>query len=54
MEIALALEKLFGVKRVDLVVLPEADAFLSLDILRGEILYCRDFGQYHLRQPAFI
>lgn len=44
-EIVLALEKLFGVKRVDLVVLPEADAFLSLDIIRGEILYCRDFDQ---------
>jgi predicted nucleotidyltransferase len=44
-EIVLALEKLFGVKRVDLVVLPEADAFLALNIIRGEILFCRDFDQ---------
>lgn len=44
-ELTLALEDLFGVGRVDLVVLPEADAFLALDIIRGEILYCRDFDQ---------
>jgi hypothetical protein len=44
-ELTLALEDLFGVGRVDLVVLPEAGAFLALDIIRGEILYCRDFDQ---------
>jgi uncharacterized protein len=44
-ELTLALEDLFGDVRVDLVVLPEADAFLALDIIRGEILYCRDFDQ---------
>ncbi len=44
-ELTLALEDLFGVRRVDLVVLPEADAFLALDIIRGEILFCRDFDQ---------
>jgi predicted nucleotidyltransferase len=44
-ELTLALEDLFGVGRVDLVVLPEADAFLALDIICGEILYCRDFDQ---------
>jgi predicted nucleotidyltransferase len=44
-ELTLALEDLFGARRVDLVVLPEADAFLALDIIRGEILFCRDFDQ---------
>jgi uncharacterized protein len=36
---------LFGAARVDLVVLPEADAFLALDVIRGELIYCRDFDQ---------
>jgi predicted nucleotidyltransferase len=36
------LEDLFGVGRVDLVVLPEADPFLALDVIRGELLYCTD------------
>lgn len=44
-EIVLFLEKLLGVKRVDLVVLPEAGPFLALDIIRGELLYCRDLDQ---------
>lgn len=33
------LEDLFRVGRVDLVVLPEASAFLAVDIIRGELLY---------------
>jgi len=44
-EIILALEALFGVKRVDLVVLPEAGPYLALDIIRGELIYCRDPDQ---------
>lgn len=36
------LEDLFGVARVDLVVLPEAEPFLALDVIRGELLYCLD------------
>ncbi len=36
------LEDLLGVKRVDLVVLPEADPFLAVDVIRGELLYCAD------------
>ena len=44
-ELTLALENLFGAGRVDLVLLPEANPFLALDIIRGEILYCRDFDQ---------
>jgi predicted nucleotidyltransferase len=36
------LEDLFGVPRVDLVLLPEADPFVALDIIRGELLYTED------------
>jgi predicted nucleotidyltransferase len=41
-ELAQALEDLFGVGRVDLVVLTEVGAFLSLAALSGELLYCAD------------
>ena len=37
-----ALEDLFGVARVDLVSLREADPFLAANIVRGERLYARD------------
>jgi predicted nucleotidyltransferase len=37
-----SLEALFGVERVDLVVLNEADPFLAAEIIRGERLYERD------------
>ena len=40
--LAVDLEELLGAKRVDLVVLPEADPFLALDVIRGELLYCAD------------
>ncbi len=40
--LAVELEELLGAKRVDLVVLPEADPFLALDVVRGELLYCAD------------
>lgn len=40
--IALELEELFGVARVDLVVLPEADPFLAANVIRGERLYAED------------
>jgi predicted nucleotidyltransferase len=36
------LEDLFGVNRVDVVVLTEVETFLALDIVRGELLYCKD------------
>lgn len=36
------LEDAFRVGRVDLVVLDEADPFLALDVIRGELLYCAD------------
>jgi predicted nucleotidyltransferase len=38
----LALEDIFKVKRVDLVVLPDVPPFLALDIVRGELLYTSD------------
>lgn len=38
-EIAVALEDLLDVHRVDLVVLPEADPFVAAEIIRGERLF---------------
>ena len=40
--LALALEKLFGVNRVDLVSFTEADPFLAANIIRGERLVAVD------------
>ncbi|MDT8370080.1 MAG: nucleotidyltransferase domain-containing protein [Longimicrobiales bacterium] len=37
-----ALETLFGVPRVDLVVLSEASPSLAVDVVRGELLYSSD------------
>lgn len=36
------LKRLFNASRVDLVMLWEADAFLAVDVIRGELLYCAD------------
>ena len=41
-EIALALEDIFDVSRVDLVVIPEVGVFLALEIVKGELLYAKD------------
>lgn len=41
-EIALALEEIFDVARVDLVVLSESPLFLSLRIVTEELLYAKD------------
>ena len=41
-DLADELERLFDAPRVDVVVLPEAKAFLALDVIRGELLYCAD------------
>lgn len=49
--LTLALEDLFRVPRVDLVVLPEAGAFLALAAVSGELLYCEnltDQAEYEL------
>lgn len=40
--LSIELEDLLGVTRVDLVVLSEADPFLALEVIRGEILCCAD------------
>ena len=52
------LEAILGVDRVDLVVLPEAEAFLAADIVRGELLVATDLDAeaeaqlYFLRRAA--
>jgi predicted nucleotidyltransferase len=40
--LSIELEDLFHVTRVDLVLLPEADPYLALDIIRGELLFSND------------
>jgi hypothetical protein len=56
--IAIGLEEIFQAGRVDLVILPEADAFLAANVIRGERLYCRDtyaadeYELYTLRRAA--
>ncbi len=56
--LALDLEDLFGVSRVDLISLDEADAFLALNIIRGERLYAEDeyladeYDLYVMRRAA--
>jgi predicted nucleotidyltransferase len=53
-----ALEELFGVDRVDLVLLPEASAFLAADVVRGELLAATDLDAeaevqlYYLRRAG--
>ena len=38
----LTLERAIGVRRVDLIILPEANALLAADVVRGELLFARD------------
>jgi len=40
--LVIELEDLFDASRVDLVILPEADPFLALEVIRGELLYTDD------------
>lgn len=57
-DIAIAIEDLFDVARVDLVALPDASAFLARDIVCGEVLCARDprgearYQLYALRRAA--
>jgi predicted nucleotidyltransferase len=51
--LSLALEDLFQVERVDLVVLAEVSAFLALDIIDGELLYVRD-RDYLARYELYV
>lgn len=41
-KLALEIEDLLGVPRVDLVTLQETDPFLAVEIIRGELLYAED------------
>ncbi len=41
-QIAIDMEELFHVSRVDLVLLDEADPFLAANVIRGERLFSRD------------
>ncbi|HOK23837.1 MAG TPA: nucleotidyltransferase domain-containing protein [Candidatus Hydrothermia bacterium] len=41
-ELIIALEDFFNVSRVDLINLYEADPYLALDVIRGELLYSND------------
>jgi uncharacterized protein len=41
-DLIIELEDIFMAKRIDLVLLPEADSFLALDIIRGELLYTKN------------
>lgn len=50
-ELMIALEDFFNVNRVDLVVITEADPFLALEVIRGELLYTKnpdDQAEYEL------
>lgn len=40
--LAIELEDLLGVPRVDLVVLPQAGSYLAVDVVSGELLFCAD------------
>ena len=42
MGLAIELEDFLGVRRVDLVVLPEADPFVAAEVVRGDRLHARD------------
>jgi len=38
----MSLEDLFSVTKIDVVFIPEVDAFLAANIIRGERVYCKD------------
>jgi predicted nucleotidyltransferase len=44
-KLALEIEDLLEVSRVDLVILQEADPFLALEIIRGELVYAEDLDR---------
>ena len=43
--LAIELENVFEVARVDVVIISEADPFIALDIIRGELIYCTDLDE---------
>lgn len=52
--LTLELEEVLGASRVDLVVLPEANAFLAAEVVRGELLYARDLDEEAALQLYYI
>ncbi len=52
-KIAILLEDVFNVPRVDLIVLPEAPVFLAFEIVTGEILYMQD-STYEAEYQLYI
>ena len=52
-KLCIELEDLFQVDRIDLVLLPEADPYLALDIIRGELLYTRN-PDHQARYELFV
>jgi uncharacterized protein len=52
-DLALQLEELFGVPRVDLVVLSEVSTFLALEIVSGELLFAQDL-HYEAEYQLYI
>ena len=53
MSLAQALEDLFDVARVDLVILPLAGSFLAADAVRGELIFCDEEDQ-QAREELYI
>ncbi|MBW2017902.1 MAG: hypothetical protein JRJ01_13860 [Deltaproteobacteria bacterium] len=52
-ELMAALEDLFQVGRVDLVVLPDVDPFLALEAVQGELIYTKDLDD-QARYELFV
>lgn len=52
-KIAAFLEDLFGVPRVDVVVLPEAPVMLALEIVNGELLFAKD-DRYEAEYQLYV
>lgn len=52
-KLSMILEDLFQITRADLVFLPEADPYLALDVVRGELLYTKDADQ-QARYELFV
>jgi predicted nucleotidyltransferase len=52
--LTLELESLFGEHRVDLVILPEANALLAAEVVRGELLYTEDADAEAVAQLYYL
>ena len=52
--LTLDLENLFQAHRIDLVVLTEASAFLALDIIKGELIFCTNYDDQAEQELYFL